>query len=152
MDIPTKLFIALPMKLPTVLFMALSMTISTEPSMVLPTALPLPLPMALSIDLPTVLSIVSGLMVDANDKFYSTLTSHHPTDENNIDLLLPLSPYPNISFPFHWYCITGIEFTYHPLLYHNHSTWIKHILPILQLLISTLTVIKGCTKKRNKRS
>ena len=97
-------------------------------------------------------TLSSNLMVDSNYKFCSTLASHHATDETNIDLSLPLSPYSNISLPFHCHCITGIEFTYHPLFYHKNPTWIKTNLPILQFLISPLTVVKSCTKKRNKRS
>ena len=46
-----------------------------------------------------------------------------------------LPPYSDTSLPFHFYCITGIGFTYHPLLYHNHSAWIKIILLLLNLLI-----------------
>ena len=97
-------------------------------------------------------TLSSNLMVDSNYKFCSTLASHHATDETNIDLPLPLSPYSNISLPFHCHCITGIEFKYHPLLYHNNPTWIKTFLQILQLLISIRTIIKGCTKERNKQS
>jgi len=51
--------------------------------------------------------------------------------------------YPCLCYPiqtFHCNCIfiiTGIDFIYHPLLYHNHSTWIETILPIFQFLISS---------------
>ena len=56
-------------------------------------------------------------------------------DAVNTDLTLPLLPFLNTSLIFHFHWIIGIDFTYHPLLYHNHSVWIKFILPILQLLI-----------------
>ena len=55
----------------------------------------------------------------------------------SIDLTLPLVPFPNISLQFNVHYIKGINFTYLPLLYHNHVAWIESILPILQLLISS---------------
>ena len=121
-DLLTALLIDLPTELPTVLSMVLPTALSTVLPTALPTALPMALSMALSMDLHTVLPIASSLMVDANDKFCSTLASHHATDETNIDLPLPVSPYPNIFLPFHCHCITGIEFTYHPLYSSNSAT------------------------------
>ena len=69
-------------------------------------------------------------------KWTLLLASSLVTDATNIDLTLPLLPFPNITLPLNFHCITGIDFMYHPLLYHNHSAWIESILPILQLLIS----------------
>ena len=53
------------------------------------------------------------------------------------DLLVYWGPFPTFSLfshtslPFHFHCVTGFDFTFHPLLYSNHSTWISFILPIL---------------------
>ena len=108
-------------------------------SSTLPMALPMTLPKALRMDLSTSLSMTlstaqpmtSILVPDANDKVSSTLVSSLVTAETNIALYLPLLPYPNNLLLFHFNCITGIDFTYHPLLYHSHSAWIETILPIL---------------------
>ena len=105
------------MDLPIVFYTTLPMTLPT----VLPTALSMILPTVLTMVLPTGLPIVSSLVPDTT----------------YIILPVLLSPYPNTSLPFYFHCIIDIEFTYHLLLYHNHSDWIKTILPILQLLISS---------------
>ena len=75
---------------------------------------------------------VSSLVTDANSihnndalqNIDSTLTSSLKTDTANIDSKFPLLPFPNTTLLFHFLCITCIDFTYHPLLYHNHSAWI----------------------------
>ena len=56
-----------------------------------------------------------------------------PINAGFIPFLLLFS-YTSLWLTFH--CITGILFTYHPLLYSNHSIWIESILPFLQLLVS----------------
>ena len=64
---------------------------------------------------------------------------------NEIDLTLitnhaPVSsllPFPTTALSFHFHCVTGIAFTYNPTLWKNHTTWIKSILPLLQLLMSS---------------
>ena len=56
----------------------------------------------------------------------------------NIDSTFFLLPFPNTSLSFDFYCFTGINFTFHPLLYHNHLVWIEFILSILQILVSSL--------------
>ena len=33
--------------------------------------------------------------------------------------------------------IAGMNFTYHPQLYHNHASWINDIFPIVKLLVSS---------------
>ena len=119
------------MKLP----MDLPITLSTALIMVLPTVLPMALPTALPMALLTNLSIVSSLVSDTRNTDCLHLSSSLVTDATNINLPVPLSSYPDAALPFHVHCITGIDFAYHPLLYHNHSTWIKTILPILKLLI-----------------
>ena len=43
--------------------------------------------------------------------------------------------FPITALPINLHCITGIDFTYHPTLWHNHDTWIESISPLLQLLI-----------------
>ena len=106
-------------------------------SLALPMTLLMALPTALPIALPTDPAIVSSLVPDARNEVCSHLTSSLVIDATNINLLVPLSPYLDTSPPFHFHCITCIHFTYHPLLYHNHSTWIKTILPILKLLMSS---------------
>ena len=77
--------------------------------MILPTALPMSLAMTLLMSLPANLQLASSLVNDTSDKVCSTLASSLVTDETNIDLPLPLLLYPNISLPFHYYCITGID-------------------------------------------
>ena len=109
---------AIPTALITVLPTALSMT--------LPMALPTTLPTTLSIAQPTDLPIVSSLVTDKSDKVCSTLTSSLVIDETNINLPLPLLPYPNISLRFHFHCITGIDFTY--LLSYLPSLLLKDLL------------------------
>ena len=76
--------------------------------------------------LPTDLPIVSSLVPDARHIVCSHSASSIVTDATTINLPVPLSPYSDSSLSFHFHCITGIDFTYHPLLYHNHSTWIKN--------------------------
>ena len=71
--------------------------------MLLPTALPMVLPTALALALPTDLPLASSLVTDARNKVCSTLAFSLVTDENNIDLPLPLLPYPNISLQLHFY-------------------------------------------------
>ena len=110
MDLPMAIPTALLTALPTALSMALLMALPTA----LPTAIPMALPTALSIALPTDLLIASSLVTDAGDKVCSTLASSLVIDETNIDLPLPLLPYPNMLLPFHFHCITGINFTYLP--------------------------------------
>ena len=104
-------------------------------------ALPMDLPMALStalpMALPTDLSIVSSLVPDARNVVCLYLVSSFVTDATNINLPVPLSQYPKTSLPFHLHCIRCIDFTYHPLLYHNYSAWVKTILLILELSISS---------------
>ena len=46
--------------------------------------------------------------------------------------------FPITALPFNLHCITGIDFTYHPTLCQDHATWIRLILPLLQLLISSV--------------
>ena len=70
-------------------------------------------------------------------KWTLLLASSLVTDVTNIDLTLPLLPFPNITLSLNFHCITGIDFLYHPLLYHNHSAWIESILHILQFYISS---------------
>ena len=77
--------------------------------------------------------LTSGALVK-ND---STLVSNLVTDASNTGLNFPLFPFPNISLPFRFHCITGIDVTYYQLLSYNHSAWIESILPILQLLIKS---------------
>ena len=48
-----------------------------------------------------------------------------------------LLPFPITAFPINLHCIIDIDFTYHPILWHNHATSIKFISPFLQLLISS---------------
>ena len=112
----------LPMEIP----MDLPMALPTELPMVLPTALPMILPTDLPMALPTDLPIVSSLVPDARHIVCSHSASSIVTDATTINLPVHLSPYSDSSLSFHFHCITGIDFTYHPLLYHNHSTWIKN--------------------------
>ena len=74
---------------------------------------------------------------DILENIDSTLVSSRVTDVANIDLTLPLLPFPNTSLSFNLHCITGINFTYHQFLYHNHSAWIESIILILQILFSS---------------
>ena len=110
MVLPTALHTVLPMALPTALLTALIIALP----MALHTTLPTALHTALSMALPTDLPIASSRVTDASDKFCSTLVSSLVIDDTNIDLLLPLLPYPNILLPFYFHCITGIDFTYLP--------------------------------------
>ena len=119
----------------------LSMKLPMDLPMVLPTALPMTLPTALPIALPADLPIVYSLVSGACKTVCSYLASSFVTDATNINLPVSLSPYPDTSLPFHFHCITGIDFAYHPLLYHNHSTWIKTILPILKKSMISCSVI-----------
>ena len=59
-----------------------------------------------------------------------TLTTNHSPVSS-------LLPFPTTVLPFHFHCITCIDFTYHPTLWKNHTLWIKSILPLLQLFISS---------------
>ena len=113
---------AIPMALPIALLTALPMALPT----VLPTALSMALSTALSMDLPTDLTIASSLVTDASDEFCSILASSLVIDETNIDLPLPLLPYPNMVLPFHFHCITGIDLTY--LLSYLPSLLLKDLL------------------------
>ena len=130
-DLP--LFETLPVALPVALPMELPMA--------LPTALPMALPTELPMALPTALSIVSRLILTHGITLGTTLgttldttlgttlgitngTTHVTTNRFSS---CTLSPYPDTSLPFHFYCITGNYCTYHPLLYHTHSVWIKII-------------------------
>ena len=122
MDLPMAIPTALLTALPTALSMALLMALPTA----LPTAIPMALPTALSIALPTDLLIASSLVTDAGDKVCSTLASSLVIDETNIDLPLPLLPYPNMVLPFHFHCITGIDLTY--LLSYLPSLLLKDLL------------------------
>ena len=115
------------MELPIDLLMALS----TVLHMTLPTVLPTALPTALFTALTADLLIVSSLVHNVRHTVCSHLASSIVTDATTINLPVPLSPYPDTSLQFYCHCITGIDFTYHPLLYHIHSAWIKTILPIL---------------------
>ena len=94
--------------------------------MALSTTLPTALPMTLSMALLTYPPIASSLVTDASDEVCSTLTSSLVIDETNIDLPLPLLPYPNMVLPFHFHCITGIDLTY--LLSYLPSLLLKDLL------------------------
>ena len=48
-----------------------------------------------------------------NDTVLSNITDRHL-----------LVPFPRVSFPFCFHSITGIDYIYHPQLYHNHDFWI----------------------------
>ena len=55
--------------------------------------------------------------------------------------LAPVSSFvlfPITALPFNLHCITDIDFTYHPILCQDHATWNRSILPLLQLLISSV--------------
>ena len=54
-----------------------------------------------------------------------------------LDSIPSLLPFPNTSLPLYFQYLTGVNFTYHPLMYDNHFEWIEAIIPILQLLISS---------------
>ena len=83
-------------------------------------------------------SILTNTALDNNN---STLASSFATDVANIDLSLLLLPFLNTSLSFNVHCITGIDFTYHPLVssYSNHSA----ILILYRL--STLITLYSCT-------
>ena len=72
-------------------------------------------------------------MNDAIENIDLTLATSVVTDAANFNLTLPLLPFPHTSLPSIFHCITGIDFTYQALLYHNHQAWIESILHILQL-------------------
>ena len=57
-----------------------------------------------------------------------------PTNHTPVSSLLP---FPSSALPFHLHCITGIDFTFHPTLWENHTTWVNSIRPLLQLFISS---------------
>ena len=62
-----------------------------------------------------VTSAASILTNDALEKINSALSYNLVTNAANIDLILPLLPFPNASLPCNFDCIKGIYFTYHPL-------------------------------------
>ena len=115
--------------------------------MALPTVLPMILITVLPMTLPTALPIVSRIVLTHGTTLGTTLGTTHGTTNGTTHgtthgttsrfSSCTLSPYPDTSLPFHLHCITGIDFTYHPLLYHNHYAWIKRILPLLKILISS---------------
>jgi len=51
-----------------------------------------------------------------------------PTNYTPVSSLLP---FPTYALPFHLHCIAGIDFTFHPILWENHTTWVNSILPLL---------------------
>ena len=53
----------------------------------------------------------------------------------NIAPVFSLLPFSITVLLFSFHYITGIYFTYHQTLSQHHTTWIKSILPLLQLLI-----------------
>ena len=55
-----------------------------------------------------------------------------------------LSHFPQSSFPSYFHSILGIDFTYHPNLYLNHSSWINSILPTIKLLIISFRLQYVC--------
>ena len=111
--------------------------------MALPTVLPMILTTVLPMPLPTALPIVFHLVLTHDTTLDTTLGTTHGTTNDTTHGTTSRSssctvlPYPDTSLPFHLHFITGINFTYHPLLYHNHYAWIKMILPLLKLLISS---------------
>ena len=56
---------------------------------------------------------------------------------NPINPTAILSPFPLQVLPSNFRCITGVDFTYHHHLYRSVDRWIKSILPLLQLHVSS---------------
>ena len=44
-------------------------------------------------------------------------------------------PFPITTLSYNFHSIIYLDFTYHPNLYHSHSTWIQSILPTILLLM-----------------
>ena len=74
---------------------------------------------------------------NGTDKLTSSFATDitHTTDLATVSSLVPFLI---TALPFNLHCITGIVFTYHPALWHNHATWIRFILSLFRLLISSL--------------
>ena len=72
-----------------------------------------------------------------------TLALHDILSNTNVDTLHPvnsvvsLPPFPRTSLPCTFHCITGIDSTYHPVLYSNNNKWMETILPLIRLLVSS---------------
>ena len=79
----------------------------------------------------------TSMSILVNDAASILSVSSLVIDAVNINLILPLFPFPNTPLPFSFHCIIGIDFNYYPLLYHNCSAWIESTIPILRLLISS---------------
>ena len=79
----------------------------------------------------------TSMSILVNDAASILSVSSLVIDAVNINLTLPLLPFPNTPKSFSFYYIIGIYFTYYPLLYHNCSVWIESIIPVLRLLISS---------------
>ena len=97
-------------------------------------------------------NLASGLTTNeayvCNNDVNETLTPNLETNVAPINTsyiaytttLAPVSsllPFPITALPTNRYCITIIDFTYHPTTYYNHATWIKSISPFLQLIIAS---------------
>ena len=70
----------------------------------------------------------------------TNVTRIHILDIAHTTTLAPASsllPFLSTTLPINLHCITGIDFTYHPTLWNNHTTWIKSISSLLQLLIAS---------------
>ena len=81
-------------------------------------------------------SILKNNVIDHLD---STLVSNINTISS---LLLP----PNILLSFDFKYVTGVYYTYHPLLYKNHVGWSEPIIPTLELLVfSLIRNISSCS-------
>ena len=73
---------------------------------------------------------------DVTDKLVSGLVTNL-TYTTNLASISSFLTFPINKLSFNLHCITCIDFTYHSTLWKNHAIWIKSILPLLQLLISS---------------
>ena len=89
-------------------------------------------------------NVASVCNYDVNENLTSDLeTNVAPINTPDIAHTTTLAPvssllsFPITALPINLHCITGIDFTYHSTLWHNHARWIESISPLLQLLISS---------------